>query len=756
MRTCLIDLRCLQDPAYRDRGIGRHARVLLAHARAGLPRTRLVGIADPQMPALSGADRAMVDAFRTTSYTGAMTEPCCFVQLSPMTHDPLFVGRLLHHPAIPAASVVYDFIPLEDPACYLACPAQRLAYHAALRWLARHDLFMPISQDAASGLTARLGIGRERITVTGAPLAPAFQDLPVGSERHLLVVAGNHPRKDPECAIRAHARSSAMQASRTPLVVTGDYGAEWRAEQCAAIVRLGGDPMLLETPGHVDERTLLGLYANARCVVAPSRAEGFSLPVIEAMAAGKPVLASDIPAHRELLDDGLFAPGDDATLAALLDQVAEPAWCAAALARQATVWPRFQASAVAERFWAEVDRLRPTTAPAAPPARPKVALLTPLPPDQSGVADYSAAACLELGKAVELHVFAPTADPVIPAGASSVSPLTAFPFLSSRFDRVVAVLGNSVFHLEILRLLLRYGGAVVMHDGRMLDLYAGHLGFDNTVAMAEKELRRPLRHNEIWAWLAGDIPTEALILSEVASAAEPLMMHSRAAIADVARLYAKQAIHLPFAVYRSFDEARLTPVARHAARQRLGISESTTLLVSIGYVHPTKAPIDCIWALVLLRSWGIEACLHFVGASLMPTDALERLVAEHGLEAHVRIPDAFVAEDTYRDYLVGADVAVQLRHSAAGSVSGTLSDCIAAGLPTVASAALADAIDAAGFVHTVPNHPSPVLIAEAVLTVLQRGDTAVGWRDYVAGHGFNVYTQHLCRALGLGLAPGPA
>jgi hypothetical protein len=59
-------------------------------------------------------------------------------------------------------------------------------------------------------------------------------------------------------------------------------------------------------------------------------------------------------------------------------------------------------------------------------------------------------------------------------------------------------------------------------------------------------------------------------------------------------------------------------------------------------------------------------------------------------------------------------------------------------------------------VRPVPNHPSPVLVAEAVLAVLQRGDTAAGWRDYVAGHGFDVYTQHLCRAVGLGLAPGPA
>jgi len=45
-----------------------------------------------------------------------------------MTHDPLFVARLLHHPSPLKATVVYDFIPLEEAASHLPTPAIRIHY----------------------------------------------------------------------------------------------------------------------------------------------------------------------------------------------------------------------------------------------------------------------------------------------------------------------------------------------------------------------------------------------------------------------------------------------------------------------------------------------------------------------------------------------------------------------------------------------------------------------------------------------------
>ena len=57
------------------------------------------------------------------------------------------------------------------------------------------------------------------------------------------------------------------------------------------------------TPGFLDDAPLRAAVAGARALVLPSRDEGFGLPVLEALAAGTPVLASDLPVLREVGGD---------------------------------------------------------------------------------------------------------------------------------------------------------------------------------------------------------------------------------------------------------------------------------------------------------------------------------------------------------------------------------------------------------------------------------------------------------------------
>jgi glycosyltransferase involved in cell wall biosynthesis len=60
------------------------------------------------------------------------------------------------------------------------------------------------------------------------------------------------------------------------------------------------DPANVSIVGFVGDARLKALVAGADAVCMPSRYEGFGLPILEALAAGSPVLASDIPAHREV------------------------------------------------------------------------------------------------------------------------------------------------------------------------------------------------------------------------------------------------------------------------------------------------------------------------------------------------------------------------------------------------------------------------------------------------------------------------
>ncbi len=754
-RSCLlIDVRCLQDPNFVARGIGRHSLELLRHAR-NTPRIaacRLIGLIDPALPPLRDAARDTLDAVRTTAFPSTQNPVAGFLQLSPMTHDPLFVGRLLMDPAIPCAAVVYDFIPLDHPAHYLATNSARIDYHVRLRWLARYDRFLPISADAARRMQGLLGTAPHEVSITGAPLNPVFEagraERPDHGTAHFLVVGGDDPRKNPEFALAAQA----LNGGTVPLVITGVYPGR---EFPGAVM-----------PGHVPEAELARLYRTALCVIAPSRAEGFSLPVIEAMAAGAPVLASDIPAHAELVEPGHLFPLDHpGTLASLLSQVQDPVWRAAAVAAQDAMWPRFRAAAVAGRAWRAVSGLLPTPAESGISnglaaavilrrARPRVALLTPLPPDRLGIAGYSAALCPALGSRVELDVFTATAAPDRPDGVQTLGTLSAVPLLSSAYDAVVSVLGNAAQCGDILANLLRYGGACIAHGGRMVDLYASRYGVEHTQRLAERELHRRLAPDELSHWLTGHTAPLAFLYDEIAAASAPLILHSRAGADAIAARTGVATRHLPFCLRRSWAAEALTPAARVRARDRLarfGAAPGTVVIATFGAVHADRAPEDCVWALHLLREWGVPARLHFVGNATGCPASIPALITLLGLQDHVWFAGDAVPEEVWQDHLLGADAALQLRLGGPGAVSGALSDCVGAGLRGVASAALADGIDAPGFVRRVPDQPSPVLVAEALAPLL---DTPPPGQEaerqaYVETHRFSRYADELCVALGL-------
>lgn len=91
--------------------------------------------------------------------------------------------------------------------------------------------------------------------------------------------------------------------------------------------------------GYFPDEDLPGLYAAASAVVLPARLEGFGLPLIEAMAAGTPVLATDQPVFREIAGDAVrFFPRDDAeALGRLLEAVFRNRIDATGLAKAARV-----------------------------------------------------------------------------------------------------------------------------------------------------------------------------------------------------------------------------------------------------------------------------------------------------------------------------------------------------------------------------------------------------------------------------------
>jgi glycosyltransferase involved in cell wall biosynthesis len=103
------------------------------------------------------------------------------------------------------------------------------------------------------------------------------------------------------------------------LVIAGDDPRHPEVRQLAAALPEGS----VVLPGRLPESAVPDLYRGAAVVVLPSKAEGFGLPVIEAMACGVPVICSDLPVLRELAD-GLATfcdPSDPAAFARAIAQI---------------------------------------------------------------------------------------------------------------------------------------------------------------------------------------------------------------------------------------------------------------------------------------------------------------------------------------------------------------------------------------------------------------------------------------------------
>lgn len=764
----VVDARCLQDPGYAPRGVGRHAQAVMAGFRQQ-DRGRLVALTDPALPPMEPHLATLFDMTATTPYAAhraaeTLGRLTTYVTTSPMTHDPLFGARFLANPGLRRIAAVYDFIPLRHPHRYLATAAAELDYAVKLFWLSKCDRFVPISQSAADDLVHHLCVPRSAIAVSGSPLtdlhAADRAASPYKGRTAILTVGGGDPRKSPETVVAAHARSTALQQARTPLTVAGNYSPAERDAFKALAAAEGGDPDLLHVPGEVGDSELVALYRSARIVVCPSMDEGFSIPVVEGMAAGALVLASDIPAHRELLSSAghLFPVGDVARLVALMEEAGRDRRAVAAtLKAQDQVWPQFRSNRIAERFWSHALGT-PLPAPAVRRgAKPLIAILSPMPPDQSGVADYTHATCLELGKHADLHVFTDTKDPAPVPGAARVLPLTELPGLSPRYDRTVAVLGNSHYHVSILDHLERYGGASIAHDARMLGFYCGCRSNHAALALASRELGRQVSQHELDGWNADEGTLPTTFLSGVAAASTPMMVHSPVTQALLRDQLGIEAVYLPFSIYQPIDAEAATPAVRRAARARLGIQPNDVALASFGFVDRSKAPEDCIWAVEQLRRWGVKATLHFVGKNTPDhahAAALAALATRLGVADHVHFFPGFLGQDTFHDFLLAADVAIQLRTYGLGGLSGALLDCAAAGLPCVANQGLFDAVaPPPAFTAAIPDSLSVVLLAEQVMALAGRRGTKpteAARRAFCRERSLSRYAAHLMTALDLG------
>jgi glycosyltransferase involved in cell wall biosynthesis len=248
--------------------------------------------------------RARIDVFHSTNYM-----------------IPLLAFPRRRAGRVRCVVTIHDVIPLLFPQ---AAPRSRKSRLFPLyrRLMLEIDMIIADSETSRADVIRLLQIlpdRRQHVRTIYCGVADQFRNAAVATPpapsqvRTVLYVGRSDPYKNLVGLVVAFAAARKESAMPMRLTIVGPRDPRYpEAETRAA--QLGIAEAVTWT-GYLDDARLIEAYRQAAVLVLPSRYEGFGLPVLEAMAAGTPVICSDIPTHREIAGTAaLFVDPDETTV----------------------------------------------------------------------------------------------------------------------------------------------------------------------------------------------------------------------------------------------------------------------------------------------------------------------------------------------------------------------------------------------------------------------------------------------------------
>lgn len=627
--------------------------------------------------------------------------------------------------ACPLVATFYDAIPLIFPGQYLSGWAQYDTYMRTFTQLTRATRLIAISRSARDDASLYVGFPPARVDVAYPVAEPCFRPMSrhevyaatadlrrrIGlPPRYALTVSHIHHTKNLETLLNGYSKIPPALRRELPLVVCchlDEHGMAY-VRRVAGGLGIADDIVLT---GLVTDDELAALYNGATLVAHPSRYEGFGLPVIEAMHCGTPVVTTTSSSMPEAAGGAaLLVDPDDALgfahgIQELLDDPARRLEMAEAGLEHVKRFDLEQLGRVTLASYREAASA--LAAPPGPSNSLRVAVWTPLPPQQTGVADYSVELLQQLCTHCDVEVFVDDGylPPLELLRRLRILNFAGFERRHAQlpFDVVVYQMGGSLFHHYMYDPLQRHPGAVVLHDllwSCVLYAYAlskgGGIG-DFRRDLTELEGPSALEEFESFERLSPeldpDVREEALwdflcrypMLRRIVDCSVAQVVTFPNAATELRRRYPNALPHtVPMGV--ADPHAGLPRAAAMSARARLGLTPSTLVMGVFGIVHPFKRLESCIRAVAALAGEHPDVRLLIVGRSLDPAyeERLHRLAGALGVAEKVVIT-GHVSRQDFDVHLLATDVVLNLRFPFLSQMSATLMRAIAAGKPVVMS-----------------------------------------------------------------------
>jgi glycosyltransferase involved in cell wall biosynthesis len=209
---------------------------------------------------------------------------------------------------VPARFVItiHDLIHLRFPEYFKA--KVRPYYETVVRFAcARAKRVITDDERTVEDLAECIGVHRSKVRVIPLGVDEHYLSPPAphAGPRPYLLYVGNH-RQHKDLATLFDAWSALPEAWAIDLYLTGpdDFGGE--------LQRRSGAARAIVALGEVSTESLAAYYAGARALVQPALREGFGLPMLEAMAAGSPVVACEVAVPSPLAEAALMFAARDA------------------------------------------------------------------------------------------------------------------------------------------------------------------------------------------------------------------------------------------------------------------------------------------------------------------------------------------------------------------------------------------------------------------------------------------------------------